>query len=534
MSEWAEHLPGRPLAAIIATCLLVGCGSGPVSRPAGATGATVRQERIESHLARLSIGSRTLFSLSLRDLMRILDVPGMSVAVIDRFKIDWTKGYGVLRAGSAMPVTPQTLFQAGSVSKVAAATGALSMVESGRLALDEDVNRRLTSWRVPDSPFTRDQKVTLRRILSHTAGTSVHYFPGYAVGAPRPSLVQVLKGERPANTPPVVVTSVPGSAWHYSGGGVCIEQLLMTDVTGLPFPEIMRQRVFDPIGMGSSTYEQPLPPERAALAASGTYATGSEVAGLWHVYPEMAAAGLWTTPTDLAKLAIELALSAQGRANHVLSQGMTREMLSPQFSRVGEPTWGDKRNPDRMGLGFFLGDSSRPARFGHIGDDEGFSAILIMFGDTGQGAVIMVNSELGIVMANLVLANVAKEYGWRYRPPLYPMFVIQLYLFLAVPMALVLASVLGVFYASSRAPHTWIAYALGCVLTVFAHAIPALLGVWPYWMLHPLRGPFAGVLLLMHITIALFLLAPIWRRRRRRQSATCESDHHGRVHPPER
>ncbi len=505
-----------PLAAILAACVFVSCGSGSVTRPSGVADTEVRQERIESHLAPLSIGSTTLFSLSLRDLMRVLEVPGMSVAVIDHFKVDWAKGYGVARAGSGMPVTPQTLFQAGSVSKAAAATGALSIVESGKLALDEDVNRRLMSWKVPDSPFTRDQKVTLRRILSHTAGTSVHFFPGYAVGAPRPSLVQVLKGERPANSPPVVVTSVPGTAWHYSGGGVCIEQLLMTDVTGQPFPEIVRERVFDPIGMTSSTCEQPLPPERATLAASGTYATGSEVAGRWHVYPEMAAAGLWTTPTDLAKLAIELALSAQGRANHVLSQGMAREMLSPQFPRVGEPTWGDKRNPDRMGLGFFLGDSTRPARFGHIGDDEGFTAILIMFGDTGQGAAIMVNSEMGIVLANLVLANVAKEYGWHFRPPLYPMLRTLLYVFLAVPVALILASVLGVFYASTRARHIWVAYVLGCVLTVFAHAIPALLGVWPYWMLHPLRGPFGGVLLLMPVTIALYVLAPIWKRLRSR------------------
>ena len=335
----------------------------------------------------------------------------------------------------------------------------------------------------------KDQKVTLRRILTHTAGTSGHGFPGYAVDAPRPTLVQLLKGEKPANTAPVVVTVIPGSEWRYSGGGVCIEQLLMTDVTGQPFPEILRERLFDRIGMTSSTYEQPLPPARAALAASGTYADGREVPGRWHVYPEMAAAGLWTTPTDLAKFAIEIALSAQGRANHALSQGMAREMLFPQFPRVSEPTWGDKRNPDRMGLGFFLGDSLRPERFGHIGDDEGFAAVLILFGDTGQGAVIMVNSELGIVLANLVLASIAKEYDWRYTPPRYPMLVMLLYVFLAVPLALVLACALGLFYALSPAPRAWISYVLACLMTVYAHAVAALLGFWPDWMVHPLRGP---------------------------------------------
>lgn len=509
-------ISGLVPVSIVAVCALVGRGGECDSHAVGSAAILLHQEGIESRVAPLTLGSTSLFSLGLREVMRALQVPGMSVAVIDRFEIAWAKGYGVARAGSANPVTPRTLFQAGSVSKAVAAAGALSLVESGKLALDEDVNRRLTSWKVPDSPLTRNQQVTLRRILTHTAGTSIHFFPGYAVDAPRPTLVQVLKGEKPANTPPVVVTYVPGREWRYSGGGVCIEQLLMTDVTGQTFPEIMRERVFDRIGMTSSTYEQPLPPARAALAASGTDLHGREVRGRWHVYPEMAAAGLWTTPTDLARFAIEIARSAQGRANRALSPGMAREMLTPQFPRVSEPTWGDKRHPDRMGLGFFLGDSSRPARFGHIGDDEGFSAILILFGDTGQGAAIMVNSNLGLVVANLMLAAIARDYGWHYTPPLYPLFVTALYLFLAAPLALVLAAALGLFYALTRIPHAWIAYVPAWLLTLYAHAVAALVGVWREWMVHPLRGPFAGLLILMPVTIAIVLVAPLWRRRRAR------------------
>jgi CubicO group peptidase (beta-lactamase class C family) len=502
-------VPGmKKVVSVCAAVVLAGAASGnPVA-------GNAKPARIESGLAPLTIGSATLYSFSLLDLMRLVQVPGMSVAVIDHFQIDWAKGYGVARVGSAMPVTPETLFQAGSISKPVAAVGALSLVESGKLALDEDVNHRLTSWKVPESPFTKDQKVTLRRILTHTAGTSGHGFPGYASDAPLPTLVQVLKGEKPANTPPLVVTAVPGSRWRYSGGGVCIEQLLMTDVTGQPFPEILRQRVLDPIGMSSSTFEQPLPPTRAAMAASGTYADGRAVPGRWHVYPEMAAGGLWTTPTDLGKFAIEIALSAQGRANHVLSQRMAGQMLSPQFPRVGEPTWGDKDHPDRMGLAFFLGDSARPARFGHIGDDEGFTAILIFFGDTGQGAVIMVNSQLGIAMANIVLASIAKEYHWHYVPPLYPTLVKLLYLFVAVPLALVLACALGLFYAWSRASRAWIGYVLSCLLTAYAHIVAVLLGTWPEWMVHPLRSHFAGLLILMPVTTAILLLAPLWKRWR--------------------
>jgi CubicO group peptidase (beta-lactamase class C family) len=299
---------------------------------------------------------------------------------------------------------------------------------------------------------------------------------------------------------------------------VCIEQLLMTDVTGQTFPEIMRERLFDRVGMSSSTFEQPLPPARAGLAASGSHIDSGEVPGRWHVYPEMAAGGLWTTPTDLARFAIEIALSAQGRANHALSQAMAREMLSPQFPEVGEPCWGDKRRPDRMGLGFFLGDSSRPARFGHVGDDEGFTAILIFFGDTGQGAAIMVNSDLGIVLANLVLANIADEYGWHYTPPLYSKFVTLLYLLLAVPLALVLSGALFLFYAFLRVRHAWIAYLLACLMAGYAHAVAALVGAWQNWMVAPLRAPFGGLLILLPVTLVIIVLAPLARRRRGRTS----------------
>src|SRR5205085_5010315 len=290
---------------------------------------------------------------------------------------------------------------------------ALSLVEQGKLSLDEDVNRKLRSWRVPENEFTKEQKVTLRRILSHSAGLTVHFFPGYAVGEPLPTLPQILDGERPANTPPVRVDFVPGTRWRYSGGGVLIEQQLMIDVAGKPFPQLMREIVFDKLGMNDSTYEQPLPPVRAGSAASGTYANGKVVPGKWHVYPEMAAAGLWTTPTDLAKLTIEIALAKQGKSSRVLSEVMAREMLKVQMLRVEEIALGNQEHRDRMGLGFFLSDEMRPDLFGHIGDDEGFQALLIMFGASGQGAAIMCNSQYGIMLGDFLLDKIAQEYGWK-------------------------------------------------------------------------------------------------------------------------
>ncbi len=373
-----------------------------------------RIQRVENGLAPVSLDeSESPLQLSLERLMKLYKIPGLSLAVIDNYKIAWAKGYGVTEAGAATPVTTRTLFMAGSIAKTPTAAGALALVEQGKLALDENVNQRLKTWKVPENEFTAQQKVTLRRILSHSAGLTVHGFPGYTTGEPLPTLVQVLNGEKPANTAPVRVDFVPGTKWRYSGGGVLIEQQLMMDVTGKQFPQLMREIVFDKIGMNDSTYEQPLPPARAAQAASGTYASGKTVAGKWHVYREMAAGGLWTTPTDLANFAIEIALSKQGKSNRILTEAMTREMLKTQMDRVGEVALGDFQHVDRMGLGFFLGDASRPDLFGHIGDDEGFQAMLYMFGDSGQGAVIMANSENGILLGDLLLSIIAKEYGWK-------------------------------------------------------------------------------------------------------------------------
>ena len=360
-------------------------------------------QRVENGIPPIPISdSAPPLRQSLEQLMRAYKVPGLSVAVIDNFKIAWAKGYGVTEAGSHKPVTIHTLFQAGSISKPVAATGALSLVQRGKLSLDENVNDELKSWQVPDNEFTKDQKVTLRRILSHSAGLTVHGFPGYAVGAPIPTLVQILNGESPANTKPVRVDTIPGTKFIYSGGGVTIEQQLLIDVTGKPFPQFMREAVLGEIGMSDSTYEQPLPPSRASMAATATHSDGMAVPGKWHLYPEMAAAGLWTTASDLARFGIEIALSKQGKANHVLSEAMTREMLKPQI--------------DQVGLGFFLGQYKNPEEFGHNGDDDGFKATLIMFADSGKGVAIMVNSDNGVNVANYLAQSVAKEYGWNYTP----------------------------------------------------------------------------------------------------------------------
>jgi CubicO group peptidase (beta-lactamase class C family) len=360
-----------------------------------------RLKRIEATAVELpSAPGEAPSRLSLAELMKSYNVPGLSIAVIENYKIVDAKAYGVIESGSSTPVTTRTLFQAGSISKPVAATGALYLVEHGKLALDENVNDKLKSWKLPENEFTKTEKVTLRRLMSHTAGLTVHGFPGYDVEAPVPTLVEVFNGEKPANTAAIRVDTVPGTVERYSGGGVTIEQQMMIDVTGKAFPAFMRETVLDKIGMNDSSYEQPLPANRAAMTAGGTYADGKAVHGKWHVYPEMAAAGLWTTPTDLAKFAIEIALSKNGKANHVLSQKMTQEMLTPV--------------KEQAGLGFFI-EKDNPGQFGHNGADEGFQAFLTMNADTGNGVAMMADSDNGISVMNWVLRRVVKEYSWNYK-----------------------------------------------------------------------------------------------------------------------
>lgn len=360
-----------------------------------------RIHRVETTVVGLPMGEgQAPLRMDLSQLMKLYNVPGLSIAVIDDYKMVWAKGYGVIETGSSTPVNAKTLFQAGSISKPVAATGALYLVEHGKLALDENVNEKLKTWKVPENEYTETEKVTLRRLMSHTAGLTIHGFPGYDVNDMVPTLVQIFNGEKPANTGPIRVDILPGTKEVYSGGGITIEQQLMMDVTGKAFPALMRELVLDKIGMTDSSYEQPLPAARAAMTANGTYADGKVVQGRWHIYPEMAAAGLWTTPTDLSKFAIEIALSKRGKANRVLSEKMTKEMLTPVL--------------DAAGLGLFM-DKDNPGQFGHNGADEGFQALLTMNAESGKGVAIMANSDNGIAVGDILLRSVAKEYGWNYK-----------------------------------------------------------------------------------------------------------------------
>jgi CubicO group peptidase (beta-lactamase class C family) len=393
--------------------LLAGCAgsSGSAATAAPATSSAASPGTDSARMARVLGGLRGGMELSdraparwtLAERMANHRVPGVSIAVIDGGRVAWARGFGVKQAGTADPVTAATLFQAASISKPVSQTAMLRLVERGTLDLDADVNRYLTSWKVPESRFTATEKVTLRRLASHTAGLTVHGFPGYATTDSVPTTVQVLNGEKPANTRAVRVDTTPGAIWRYSGGGTTVMQQLLVDVTGKPFPALMRELVLGPAGMTSSTFEQPLPASRASEAAKAHDRRGAPVAGGWHIYPEMAPAGLWTTPTDLAKWALAIADARAGRSTALLKQETARQMLTEVKAGYG--------------IGPGLGGTGTAFNFGHGGANEGFHSELRYYPELGVGAAVMTNGDGGPLLIREVMYAIAAEYGWPDRKP---------------------------------------------------------------------------------------------------------------------
>ena len=335
-------------------------------------------------------------SNKLSDRMAKLHVPGVSVAVIHAGKLEWARGYGVTRKGGP-PVTPETLFQAASISKPVTTLAVLRLVHQGKLNLDTDINHYLVSWKLPGNAFTQQSPVTLRKLLTHTAGVTVHGFAGYASGDPLPSLVQILDGAAPANNPPIRVDLVPGTQWRYSGGGFEIVQQAVTDVTGMPFAKLMHDTVLQPLGMRHSTYEQPAPAAFLAQAATPYRGDGTPVPGGPHVYPEQAAAGLWTTPSDLARLAIGVQKSLAGTPGSILPLGAAHGMLAPVNNQ--------------QALGFVVAGRTSSKYFSHGGANEGYRCELVTYSN-GDGAVVMTSGDDGWELLSDILRTISHDYHW--------------------------------------------------------------------------------------------------------------------------
>lgn len=337
---------------------------------------------------------------TLKELMDKYHVPGLSVAVIRDFEIHWAKGYGVADVTTGAPVENDTLFQAASISKPVAAMAVLKAVQEGKLSLDDDINDVLKSWRLPVEGFTAGGPVTPRALLSHTSGTGDGFgFPGYHPTALLPTTVQILDGQSPSNVGAVRMERPPLTGMKYSGGGVTIMELALVDAVGKPFPQILEEWVLGPIGMTDSAYEQPLGPERDAKAARAHDGKGEAMDAKWHVYPELEAAGLWTTSVDLAKLAIEVQKSLRNESNRVLARESVREMMEP----VGVGDYAVGFEISKLGEGWY---------FGHGGANWGFRCELDAHKLKGYGVAIMTNGDNGGIVIRELKERIARAYDW--------------------------------------------------------------------------------------------------------------------------
>jgi CubicO group peptidase (beta-lactamase class C family) len=388
------------LTLLMVICIIISCFA--CTRVNKRTSQLIKQ--VENNLVQeVVIEGDSVPHYNIEERMKYHKVPGLSIALVDGGKIQWAKGYGTICFDTTQKIDENTMFQAASISKPVAALMALKLVEEGKIDLDTDVNNYLKDWKVETNKFTREKPVTLRGLLTHTAGLTVHGFRGYARGEQIPDMNQILNGEKPANSEFIRPDTVPGAISRYSGGGYTVMQKLLEDVTGEKFPVLMKENILDKIGMKKSTYQQPLPLSLQQQASPGNRGDGSKIDGNWHVYPEMAAAGLWTTPTDLAKYMIEVQQSYQGRSNKILSREMTIQMLTNQA--------------ENQGLGPGLGGAGDSLTFSHGGANEGFRCMLFGFATIGQGVVIMTNSDNGSAVTWEIMRSISDVYNWNLFKP---------------------------------------------------------------------------------------------------------------------
>lgn len=341
---------------------------------------------------------------SLKERMEKYNVNGLSIVVIKDYKIAWAKGYGWADVAQKKPISTKTLFQAGSISKSLNGVGILKLVQNGKLDLYKDINDYLISWKFPYDSLSKGKKITTANLLSHTAGLSGHGFGGYMKGEAIPSIYQILDGKKPANSEAVRSMYEPGKTAEYSGGGITISQLMLTDITGKKYEDYMLEQVLQPLGMTESFFSQPAP-NKKNLLASGYYPDGKKAnEGGYNLYPEMAAASLWTNPTDLAKYIIETQLSLKGKSAKVLSQKMTMLRLNPYID-------------NESALGVFIKQKGNEKYFTHSGGTKGFISEYIGSFENGNGVVVMTNgANPGI--AKEIFNSVALVYNWKdfYKP----------------------------------------------------------------------------------------------------------------------
>jgi CubicO group peptidase (beta-lactamase class C family) len=343
---------------------------------------------------------------SIETRMREFKVPGVSIAIVDDYKIVFSKGYGLTKSDSGIKVGTETIFEAASTSKLITSAIVIHYVQAGLLNLDEDVNKYLKRWKVPESEFTQKNKVTLRNLLTHKSGLPGTNFP-YDEKSKMPTLLDVVKGESPAKNKPAVPVIEPGSKWQYSNVGYVLIQLILEDVIGKPFTKIADEIIFSPLKMKSSSFIYPLNykfQKREAYPHTKDGKTGEP-----QMHPSaFAQGGLMTTPSDLARFTIELQKAYSGKSK-IFNKNFA-EILLHKESELDPKMFG---LPVVEGLGVMLLNKQEDLLFFHPGNNSpGSICWLIASATKGKGAVVMINGEMGEILSLEIIMAIIKEFNW--------------------------------------------------------------------------------------------------------------------------
>ena len=342
-------------------------------------------------------------SWNLIDRMKYYRVNGLSVAVINDYKIEWTKGYGWADTAEHRKVTPRTLFQPASVGKSTHALGTMKLVEKGLIDPEKDINEYLVRWKFPYDSLSKGKKITLLHLLSNSAGVSVHGFDGYKWNQPLPNILQILNGEPPSNSPAVRSAFEPGLKFQYSGGGYTISGMMVEDVTGSKYADYMRQNVLKPLGMNDTYFYGELTANTKKRLATAYRIDGKPIGCKYHIYPEDACgASLWSTPADIARFIIDMQRSLINKSNKVVSAATAKKMVTPFVS-------------DFYGLGFFIEKKGEQTYFHHTGLNEGFVSDYYGSIEGGKGVVVMANADIALPsdITEEIINSVATVYGWK-------------------------------------------------------------------------------------------------------------------------
>ncbi|HEY8915936.1 MAG TPA: serine hydrolase domain-containing protein [Chitinophaga sp.] len=333
--------------------------------------------------------------------MKFYKVPSVSIAVINNGSMIWAKAYGYADAAARQPANTGTLYQAASISKSVNASGIMKLVQDGKLSLDKDIREYLKTWTFPDNEFSKGKTITLKNLLSHTAGLSTGGFMGYTMSDSIPAINQILNGQKPANSEAVKPVLPVGAQFKYSGGGTVIIRKILEDNISSNYDSIMQAAVLKPLKMTSSTFSQPLNHQQYKNFAAGHDTSMQVLQGKFNIYPELAPDGLWTTATDLAKFVIAIQQSLKNTRPSFLEKAVAEKMLTPVLSSSD------------AALGTFILEKGGEKYFTHSGANVGYRTDYYGSFTTGNGVVVLTNSENGQALIDEIINSVATVYQWK-------------------------------------------------------------------------------------------------------------------------